>query len=280
VSPIKRFFLIYGVVYFAGVFGGLALFGGPNISADFLDVDDNRERYQRYLEIIKSDEYKLYLEMAGEAPPEEASEALQAAIARAHAEAEAERRDTLERQLADHIGFVHEFEEGPAFQAEERRRFWGGLYFDFFNAAAVAALVLRFTAKPLLNVLDQHIAEIRNRIDHARRAREEAEARKAQAAERLEHLEQDEEEISARAGEVAEREAAEVKELERQGIDQIDQETEERVRMESHNARLAFRALVVERAVELVAERYREHAGPERQGALVEDFVRGLENRS
>jgi len=277
VTPAKRFLWIFLGVYALAVVVGFVLLGSPNLSRAFLETGTNKTRYDRYIEIVKSDDYKLYRELAGSAPsPQEQDRCIEAAVTMVHRPDE-EKAHELAAALADNIRFVREFEADPLYRKEARRRDLRALYFDVLNFAAVVAIAWRFGRKPLLAFLDQRIDDVRMRIQRAEEARAAAAQRQAEAARKLDALEADKARIAEQTQQLLEREVAEIREMEREGLAQIEEEIEERKRLELRRAAMELKRELVVKAIGLVADRYRDSATAEERAVLVDEFIRGLE---
>ena len=249
-SPAKRFLLIFFVVYMAGSIVWAVLFGPPGFSSDYLA--QNKTDHEHYLEITKSDWYKLYKERPHLHPPG---------------------NERQERQAA----FVDAYSSRPEFLKESRRAAAFHNFFEFYNAMAVVVLAVRFGKKPLLAFVDQQIGDVRAKLDKARTAREAAEGRRREAQVKIDGLETEKAQIEAQAAQVIEEDAKSIGEAREHILAQIDAETEERKKLEERHAAMRLKEELVEQAVAELSERLKASPPPRLQSAMLEHFVGGLE---
>ena len=158
-SPaVKRFLIGYVVVYVVLCVIGLAWLKSPTFSKDF--KREHGAELERFHKILKTPAYKAYHERPRLVQPDAA--------------------------LKADVAFVEEFEETPAFKAEEHRFSLYVLYFKWMSSIMFVALVARFASKPLCGYLDGQIAEIRKNLGEAEQARADAAKQKAEAQSQLE----------------------------------------------------------------------------------------------
>lgn len=249
-TPTKRFLLVFLAVYVVVAVTLIVLLGPPDYSSAYMD--EFRDAHQRYLEIIKSDEYKLHQERPHLHP--------------------------AEGRFADDMEFVHEYESRERFQDEQRRMFAYNLLFDLLNAGAVVALAVRFGKQPLLGFLDDKIDDVRRRIRRSEEVRARAAKAKAQAEAKLKGIEDDKRRIEHQTAESLQQEKQAIAALTAENLDLIAVETEERKQREARQAAMQMKAEIVERSVSLLAERLRSELTESDQAVLLEQFVGRLEH--
>ena len=249
-SPVKRFLLVFFVVYMAGGIVWSLLFGPPGLSSDYL------ERYkgdhEQYLEITKSDWYKLYLQRPKLHPPANVRQ---------------------ERQAA----FVDEYAHRPAFVEESKRAALFQSFFEFYNAIAVVIIAVRFGRKPFLAFVDQQVSDLRAKMEKARAAREAASSRCGKARAIIDGLEADKARLDGQTREVVAEDAKAIGEGREHILAQIDEETESRKRLEEHHAAMRLKRELVDRAIAELTDHLKASPSPQRQATMLEQFMRGLE---
>ena len=248
----KRFLGVLLLAYVVIGMGALAVLGGPGLSKPYRE--QHGRDHEHYLEIIKSDAYKLH-QQAPKAHPADA-------------------------QLQERLDFVEAYENRPEFQTEERRLARRDLFFDLLNVLTVAMIAVRFGRKPLLGFLDQQIEKVQGRIAKAKEDRETAARRRAEAEARLQAIEQDAAHIAEQAEQLAGQETQAIQDGTGLQLTQIDHETEQRKELEERRAAATVRRELVEQSIALVEQRLRAEGTGLREDALLNQFVRGLEGRS
>jgi len=256
-SPAKRFLLILGAVSLSVWIGANLLLGPPGLSRQYLR--QYKEQHERYIEVTKSLPYKLYSErphLHGPGSPGAPDD------------------------LAPNIALVEQYEANPAFQAEQRRIARYGLFFDLFNAGLVVVILVRFARKPLLNLLDEKVAEVRDRIKSAAQARRTAEERRRRAEHQLAHLDDDRARIAEETGRRLEHEMAELQRSNERSLALLWQELADRKHQEIVAAKQQVKRELVNETIKRLVERYRAEQSPEREAELIDQFVRDLEVRA
>ncbi|HIJ74129.1 MAG TPA: hypothetical protein HPP83_08515 [Candidatus Hydrogenedentes bacterium] len=248
----KRFFLVFFAVYLAVGSGIIGVFGPPGVSGDYLGAF--KSEHDRYLAIIKNEEYKRYVQRPELAP---AAEALQADAA-----------------------FVAAYEKRPEFVREHRRRAAFEYLFEALNIGAVVCLLVRFGRSPLLKFLDRRIARIRGDLERVNRRRREAAERQGRAQAQLDGIENDKVRIEQEVDEYMAVERRRIEQATADGYAQLDREAQDRMRHEALTAAMRLRRDLIEQAIEAVAEAYKTHGTPEQEGALVDRFLRGARRPS
>jgi len=227
------------------------LFGPPGLSPEYLER--NKEEHEQYLETTKSDWYKLHLERPHLHPPED---------------------ERQERQIA----FVAEYSSRPEFLEESRRAAVFHNFFEFYNVLAVIVIAIRFGKKPLLAFVDQQVGDVRAKMDKARAAREAAENRRGAAQAKADGLEAEKARIAEQAAQVIEEDASDIAEAREHILAQIDEETEERKRLEKRHAAMRLKAELVDQAIEDLTAHLKASPPSGLQASMLEQFARGLEN--
>ncbi|MCP4640339.1 MAG: hypothetical protein GY851_07905 [bacterium] len=248
-SPAKRFMTVYIVAYLAIAIGATVVFGGPNLSDEY--VEDFGRDHETYLDIIKSDPYKLHRENPNLHP--------------------------AEGKLVERVAFVEEYEANPAFISEEHRLATRSLFYEFYNALAFIIIAVRFGKKPLLNAVDEQIARLKARIDKAQKASDAAAASRTEAETKVQALDTDKARIADQAAEAAREETAAIDTGTTEQLAQVDAETEARKKQEERKAAAELQRRLVERSVELVEERLRATESGAREDVLVAQFAEGLD---
>lgn len=252
-TPTKRFLIIFAVVAVAGWLLGNMLFGPPGLSGSYLET--HKDAHEHYIEIIKNDTFKLYRE-----------------------------RPTLhgvdsspDPDLKRMIAFVEEYEQEPMFHAEEHRVGLFNLYFDFFNATMLIVLAVYFGRKPLLNLIDTQIADLRERMERAAALRAEAEARRMEAQKAQDRLPEIREQTREEAERALERDILLLTEENRLRLEQMRQELEDRKTQEELAAARKVKRELIDAAIGEIEKSYRAGKSPEHHATLVADFCDRLE---
>ena len=248
-TPAKRFLLLFFAIYVAGAVAIIVLFGPPGYSGAYME--QYKDAHQHYLEIVKGSEYKRYIERPELHP--------------------------AEGTFANDVAFVEEYESREAFQQEQRRVYLFNLLFEFYNAAAVVLIAVRFGRKPFLKFLDEKIDEIRRRIRKSEETRARAAKQKAEAAAKLNGLEDEKSQIEAQTDEAIRAEKETLEAMTEEVLQHIAIETEERRQREERQAAMQMKAEIVKRSVNRLAERLRDELTESEQAALVDQFVSRLE---
>jgi F0F1-type ATP synthase membrane subunit b/b' len=246
----KWFLLAFFVVYMAGAIAWAAFFGPPGLSPEYLER--NKADHEQYLDVTKSDWYKLYCERPLLHPPE---------------------NERQKRQAA----FVSAYIARPDFIEESRRAAIFHNFFEFYNAIAVVVIAVRFGKKPLLAFVDQQISDVRARMAKARTAREASETRRGAAQAKADGLAAEKTQIDEQAAQVIAEDARAIEEAREHILAQIDEETEERKRLEKRHAAMRLKEELVDQAIADLTDRLKASPVPDLQSAMLEQFVRGLE---
>lgn len=255
-TPAKRFLLILAVVAVVGWVIGNMLFGPPGLTADYLET--HKDAHEHYIEIIKSEDYKLYVERPALHGPEQSDNP----------------------DLARMIAFADEYEALEEYQEQQHRIEIYNLYFDFFNAALLLVLAVYFGRKPLLNLIDTQIKELRERMEELAKRRAEAESRRAAAQKERDRLPEIRQQMRDEAERALERDILQLTEANRERLEQMRHELEDRKAEEVLNAARKVKRELVDAAIRDIEESYRAGKAPEHHVQLVDDFCQRLEQRA
>lgn len=250
-SPVKRFLIAYVAAYLFVAIALNILWGPPGLSKEY--SADYKDEHDRYLSIMKSDGYKLWLERPELNEPAE--------------------------DLAAQIEFIGEYEARPAFQAERQRRARYEIVFDVFNALMVAALIYRFAKAPFLGFVDGQIAQLRERIEGAESDSRTMAGRKAQAAAQLDGIGEERDRMTEDVAKRLEIERAQVEENTAQGMALLERETEDRKRYAEQHARQALKETLVDAAIGNVAKSYESRRTSASESRLIDGFLDELGQR-
>ncbi|NIA15271.1 MAG: hypothetical protein GWP08_14470 [Nitrospiraceae bacterium] len=257
-SSSKRFLLILGIVSVMGWIGINYAFGPAGLSRAYLD--EYRVKHDHYLSITKSVAFRLseqrpHLHGPGtEGAPE---------------------------SLEDDIAFVAQYRANPAFVAEQNRLKWYNLLFDLFNAGLVVVLIVRFAKRPLLNLIDEKIAELRAKMDAIAEARKQAEERRQEARNQIDDLPNEERRVAQDMQERLAREMAELEEANQRSLDMMQQDLEDRKRKEEYVAHALVKEELVNASIARLAELCRGRQSQAAcQSELIDEFATELETLS
>lgn len=247
----KQFLILLVSVALLGWIGVNWLLGPPGLSEAYRST--HHTAHERYLEAIKNDEYKHYVQRPHlvdlEANPE----------------------------LAHRVALVAEYEATEAFQAEQHRIHLYSLFFEIFNATLVVVLILRFAKAPLLRFLDEQIEELRDKINQAARSRKSALGRRATVEDKLAHVHEEELKVSAQTERRLERELAELAEANHYSVGLHERELTERKKAAVHAAELALKQELVHKAIEALTAQAKTNNSQERHDTLIRQFTSNVE---
>lgn len=248
-NPVKRFLIVYAVLYIAGAIGLNVWLGPPGMDSAYLD--SFKDDQDRYIDVTKDIAYKKWSQNAELNPPNEG--------------------------LQSDIDFVAEYKGREAFQAQQRRR---GLYstiFDVFNVGMLIVLIVRFARKPVLNLLDSGIQGVREELESAEQERVNATQGKAQAQKKLDGLDEDQIRLETETKEHIDHSRREIEAAAEHVLELLAQETRDRIQQEELAARMRVKAELVDAAIGQLEARYRESHSAEEEAALIEQFVEQVE---
>lgn len=253
-SNTKKFLLTLATVAVAGWLAVNWLLGPPGLSSEYLAATQGK--HEQYLEAIKSDSYKHYIQRPHLADLEN------------------------DPHLRHFVALVEEYESNSAFKAEQHRIHLYSLFFEFFNAGIVVVLVLRLAKAPLLQYLDGQIDELRDKINQAARSRKSAVGRRAAVEDKLAHIDEEELKVNATTEARLERELAELAEANHYSLGLHQRELAERKKAEIHAAELAVKRKIVETAMESLTAQIKSNQTAENHDRLIQQFATDLEAQS
>jgi len=249
VTPVKRYLLIFFGIYIGVGLIANFLMGPPGFSKAY--QQKYKAEHERYLEIVKSDEYKLHAQRPALHPFDPALTA-----------------------------FIEEYEGREEFKREKLRQALYHNFFQFFTFIMLVVLAVHFGRKPLLDFLDGQIADLRVKIDRAKQTREAAAQRKQGAQEKMGRLHEEKEETARETEALIAREKAQFEDLTRLTLGHVDRETEDRKREEEHAAAQRVKEELVAQSIDLLVERYKAQASPQVDLAQIDQFIREVERRT
>ena len=283
-SAKKKLLLFFGAYLVAAVVWA-SLYGPPGLSEAYLSTPyeedsagdtafdayakiarahipsrTNRVVHEHYLEVVKSDAYKRWIQR-----PEEA-------VIRAEYERNPALTPAHDRLMAG-VKFVEEYEARPAYLAEQHRTAAFHYFFEFFNALAVVVLVVMFAARPMATFVEDAIRRVSDRIRRATEAREEAAARKAAAEQQLAGLDKEKKRIASQTDALIEQGVDEIRGATDNAVAQLDEEAEQRKQAELKQAIMDMKRELVTESIRLLAERLRASASSEGQTEYVRRFA-------
>ncbi len=248
--------------YFAVAFGVWLLFAitlGPgDLSCAYRA--EYREDHDRYLNVIKSEPYKRYLQ-------------------RPHLN-EPGMEGVPESFTWEQVDFVKDYEGSDEFRRERLRSTFYTVFFQFFNAGLVVWLAWRLGKAPLLKLIDDQIHDLRDKIAAVRNTREAAADRKNAAAEKLAKMDEEDKRIVAEAEARLARETAELEEKQKRRLDIMHREMEDRKKEEAHAALMAAKAELVDQAVDELLQLYRAADNETLQAQLIDGFTADVEKQA
>jgi F0F1-type ATP synthase membrane subunit b/b' len=253
----KQFLLTLGAVAIVGWLVGNWLFGPPGHSKEYLD--ELGHEHEHYLEVTKRADYRMYLQrphLHGPGTP------------------------GASPHLAEEIAFVEAYESRPEFIAEEERLAWYGTYFDFFNASLVLIIAIHFGRRPLLNLIDGRIVDLKEQMAQARENAAAAAGRKKEALSLIERLPDEESRVSE---EMRQRQLIELADLEsanRNSLELMKTELEERRAAVYLAAQERVKREMVDATISRIVKWHEAGTTPEYQEYLLKQFISDLEQHA
>ncbi len=252
-AKIKRFLIIYVLVYIVVATGINMVYGPPNMPKEYLS--EYKVDHDRYLEAVKNSDYKLWAQRP-------------------------ELIETPDAQLQDRIEYVAEYEAREAYQKEAHRRHSYNLLFEFFNAGMVVVLIVGLAKGPVGTLVDGMIASIREQLDETESTLKASEERIQAAQAKIAGLDQD---LAGNAEFVEER----IENIRRdaalftgQSLSRLNKEVENRKNNEEIKARQALKEVAVDAAIEQILEQFKSNGTVTHNEALIKQFVAELEKSS
>lgn len=253
---VKKFLKLYFGVAF-GVWIVLAVTMGPgDLSCAYRR--EYKEEHDRYLQIIKSEPYKRYVQ-------------------RPHLNAPG--MEHVPEDFQAQIDFVDQYEARDEFRREKLRSDSFTVFFQCFNAFLVIWLVWRLGKEPLLKMIDAQIHALREKIAAVQNARDAAAARKTAAQTQVDRAAEDEQQVMAEAEARLSREVAELDEAHQRRLEIMQRELEDRKQEEAHAALMQVKAELVDQAVQEVLKHYADAGDADWQAAQVDGFTADLEKQ-
>jgi len=253
-SPAKRFLIVFFGIALVVWIGANVVLGPPGLSRAYLA--EYKTQHEHYLEITKSNAYKLYLERPELHPVDS---------------------PTAHHGFAEQVAFVKAYEGHEAFLIEQRRMHLYELFFEFFNAGLVVVLIWRFGRKPIASFLDAKIADLRERIETAAQARKAAEDRRRKAETQLSQISEEQARVAEETRERIKRELAQLEEAAGLSLRVMREELSDRKDRIYQSARARVKREIVELAIAKIQADYRERGDSDREAAQFEQFIAGLE---
>ena len=257
-NPAKKFMLILALVSMVLWIGVNVVMGGPALSAEYMA--EHGTQHERYLEIIKGTMYKNYVQRPNLNGPGQG--------------------DVPER-FQDDIDFVAQYTSNPAFVEQKHRIALRGYFFEFFNAALVLILVVRFARKPLANLLDEKVTELKERLETAALNRKNTEQRIADAKAKVDDIPAEKKRVAAATDERIEYELAELEKANQQSLEVMGRERDERKEKQRLAAATLVKRELVNNAIDSVIDSHRKLANDSNaqdyQAELLNKFLRQLE---
>ncbi len=150
---------------------------------------------------------------------------------------------------------------------------WKSFVFKLINFIIFLLLLLKFSKKPISNLLKERKKAIQEKLKEARAALEEAETTLEEYKKRIANLEAEMEEIKKRYVEEGEREKKRLIEEAKREVERIKKEAEELIEEELRKAEETLRKRGVEIALEVAESILRKKTTKEDNKRLVQEFL-------
>ncbi len=245
----QRYMIGYLLAYLAISLLLLATLGPVGMSKTYLE--EYEADHDRYIQTTKLDTYKRWRQRPELNPPDD--------------------------DLAVRIAFVDEYSSRPEFIGEQLRRATYAFLIDVFKVAMVIILVLHFGRKPLRELLQGMIENVRNKIGQAQQERDSAARRKHEAQAKLDGLPAQQTDIEAQTAERIEEMRHKDALTVGSRLANLNRETEDRQRHEETLARLELKRELVNQAIDILVERFRRQTPQTEGDTLIDQFVQQLE---
>lgn len=244
----KSFLIKYAAIYLVVGITLIVMLGPPGFSKDY--TAKFGADHDRYLDVVKSDDYKLWKE------------------------------NSRLNEKPEGADFVAQYEARPEYVTETARRGRFDILFDFFNFFMVVYLMVHFGRGPLMAFLDGQIDIVKEKLDRVQKARAEAADRKTQATTTFDSLEGRKAEFLKDRDERIARDKRESEEQTRDLLAQVAAETEDRKHEEEHKAAMLVKKELVTQAIEALAQEIKANPSAEDNAVLLGQFIAQLEKRS
>ena len=252
-SPAKRFMLILGTVSFVVWIVGSILMGPAGLSKDYLEVFG--DQHDEYLEIIKSQEYKLYRQRPHLHEPG---------------------LPHVPENFAQQLNFVETYLAQPEYQSELRRMHIYEVFFNVFNSLILIAILWRFARQPLLQFLDSGLERLQKRMESSSEERRKSELRLLEAKEKLGHVDEERAKVLAETEQRLNRELEALQEMNEQSLTMLDLEFSDRKQHEYHTAAMQVKSDIVNEAITQLENRYRNNLNEANQAVMLQMFIADL----
>ncbi len=249
-SSAKRFMLTLASISFIVWIGGSILMGPAGLSKDYLE--NFGDHHDEYLEIIKSNEYKLYRQRPHLHEPGQPH---------------------VPEDFAQQLDFVETYTAQPEYQSELRRMHLYEVFFNVFNSLLLIAIIWRFARKPLLQFLDSGLARLQTRMESASEERRKSELRLLEAKEKLGHVDEERAKVLAETEERLNRELEALQEMNEQSLTMLDLEFTDRKQHEYHTAAMQVKSDIVNEAISQLENKYRNNLNEANQAVLLQRFI-------
>ncbi len=149
---------------------------------------------------------------------------------------------------------------------------------QLLNFAIAAFIITKFGYKPLRKMIDERQAIVRNQLDSAEKANQEAEAMRQEYQETLQNARKDAQAIIERAKLTAEAQTAEILEKTREESARIIRQAQEAMANEKERIMQDVRSEVTDLSVLVAGKIIGESMNDERQMKLVDEYIDQLGN--
>lgn len=245
----KRFLLIYVVVYTVLAAAGLKLFRSPDFSREYLQ--QHASDHERFMHLSQDPSFEPFAQRPHLFPAD----------------------DLRHEQLA----FVQAYRTRPEYRAERLRIESFSLYFHVLNGVMFLVLVVRAGYGPAVAYLDKRIEQTRSHFDQAAHSRTAAMHRLAEVEAETGTWPQKEQDLERHAEDVINASLVQIREEARLARIQLARETEDRKRAEIFRAAAQIKEELVSEAIRTLEARYSTEATERALRQNVEQFVRLLE---
>jgi F-type H+-transporting ATPase subunit b len=150
----------------------------------------------------------------------------------------------------------------------------GGLIFQIIAFILLVVILIRVGYRPLLKLLDDRAANVRESLAAAERARQEMAAAEQRGVEELQQARREAQEIIARAREQSEQTVAQSRNAAREEAERVRASFEQQLAAEQGRAREELRQEVVDLAILAASRVVRQSLDTEQHRRLIEETLR------